>query len=149
MVGYIMVCMSVSSALFAYSMGILQKYVGRMVLLLSGNFHFKMWTFFCLITISLFCEFLMLLYYWHTHWAYYILFKIDLVSVKKWETVFSLGFWLWCCSLTQKILFPFLICGLILDLLLVSFDSFRIEILFCFLLAGICMHLINYNRLFM
>lgn len=45
MVGYIMVCMSVSSAVFAYSMGILQKYVGRMVLLISGNFYLKM-TFF-------------------------------------------------------------------------------------------------------
>lgn len=38
MVGYLMVCLSVSSGIFAYCMGILQKHVGRMVLLLSALF---------------------------------------------------------------------------------------------------------------
>jgi MFS family permease len=38
MVGYLMVCLSVSSGVFAYCMGILQKHVGRTVLLLSALF---------------------------------------------------------------------------------------------------------------
>ena len=36
MVGYLMVCLSVSAGLFAYLMGVLQKYVGRAILILSG-----------------------------------------------------------------------------------------------------------------
>ena len=38
MVGYLMVCLSVSAGIFAYLMGVLQKYVGRAVLILSGMF---------------------------------------------------------------------------------------------------------------
>ena len=45
MVGYLMLCLSGMSAVFAYFMGKFQKYIGRFVLLISGEW--MRWLLFC------------------------------------------------------------------------------------------------------